>query len=124
MTQAVAKGMLKRKQGKIINIVANMWRGFPGMVHTGAARAGVVNMTKTLSLEWAKSGLRVNAIAPGVIRSSGLETYPEAVRAAIETEVPKQIPLKTLGDMNDVACSRRFPCITSRKLRNRRNIPC
>ena len=103
MTQAVAKGMLKRKQGKIINIVANMWRGFPGMVHTGAARAGVVNMTKTLSLEWAKSGLRVNAIAPGVIRSSGLETYPEAVRAAIETEVPKQIPLKTLGDMNDVA---------------------
>ena len=60
-------------------------------------------MTKTLSLEWAKSGLRVNAIAPGVIRSSGLETYPEAVRAAIETEVPKQIPLKTLGDMNDVA---------------------
>ena len=61
-------------------------------------------MTKTLSLEWAKSVLG-QCDRPGVIRSSGLETYPEAVRAAIETEVPKQIPLKTLGDMNDVAPS-------------------
>ena len=103
MTQAVAQDMLKQQRGKVINIVANMWRGFPGMAHTGAARAGVVNLTKTLALEWAQSGILVNAIAPGVIRSSGLDTYPKAIRDSIETEVPKHIPLRRLGSMNDVA---------------------
>ena len=73
------------------------------MAHTGAARAGVVNLTRTLALEWAKSGILVNAIAPGVIRSSGLDTYPQEIRDSIETEVPKHIPLKRLGTMEDVA---------------------
>ena len=103
MTQAVAESMFNKNGGKVINIVANMWRGFPGMAHTGAARAGVVNLTKTLALEWAKNNILVNAIAPGVIRSSGLDTYPQAVRDSIETEVPKHIPLKRLGTMEDVA---------------------
>jgi len=103
MSQAVGRHMLKAKQGKIINIVANMWRGFPGMAHTGAARAGVVNLTRTLALEWARSGVLVNAVAPGVIRSSGLDTYPEAVRTQIETEVPKHVPLRRLGTVDDVA---------------------
>jgi citronellol/citronellal dehydrogenase len=103
MTQAVGTRMVGRGQGKIIAIVANMWRGFPGMAHTGAARAGVVNFTKTLALEWATSGVLVNAIAPGVIRSTGLDTYPQAVRDALDTEVPKHIPLRRLGTENDVA---------------------
>ena len=103
MTQAVAASMFQKNGGKVINIVANMWRGFPGMAHTGAARAGVVNLTKTLALEWAKNQILVNAIAPGVIRSSGLDTYPQVVRDSIETEVPKHIPLKRLGTMEDVA---------------------
>lgn len=106
MSQAVAKRLQAAKRpGRIINIVANMWRGFPGMAHTGAARAGVVNLTKSLALEWARHGILVNAVAPGVIRSSGLDTYPDAVRAQIETEVPKHIPLKRLGTMDDVAWS-------------------
>lgn len=88
--------------GRIINIVANMWRGFPGMAHTGAARAGVVNLTKTLALEWAREGILVNAVAPGVIRTTGLDTYPEAVRNSIESEVPKHIPLRRLGEERDV----------------------
>ena len=108
VSQAVGQQMIKAKQGKIINIVANMWRGFPGMAHTGAARAGVVNLTKTLALEWAKHNILVNAVAPGVIRSSGLDTYPEFVRASIETEVPKHIPLKRLGTMDDVVWSVAF----------------
>jgi citronellol/citronellal dehydrogenase len=103
MTQAVAESMFRQNGGKVINIVANMWRGFPGMAHTGAARAGVVNLTKTLALEWAKDQILVNAVAPGVIRSSGLDTYPQAIRDSIETEVPKHIPLKRLGTMEDVA---------------------
>ena len=103
MSQAVGQKMAEAEGGRIINIVANMWRGFPGMAHTGAARAGVVNLTKTLALEWAKSGILINAVAPGVIRSSGLDTYPEYVRNSIETEVPKHIPLKRLGTEDDVA---------------------
>ena len=108
VSQAVGQRMIKANQGKIINIVANMWRGFPGMAHTGAARAGVVNLTKTLALEWAKHNILVNAVAPGVIRSSGLDTYPDFVRESIETEVPKHIPLKRLGTMDDVVWSVAF----------------
>lgn len=104
MSRAFAKQLLADgREGRVINIVANMWRGFPGMAHTGAARAGVVNLTRTLALEWASKGILVNAVAPGVIRSSGLDTYPDAVRAMIETEVPKHIPLRRLGTMADVA---------------------
>ena len=66
--------------GSIVNIVADMWNGFPGMAHTGAARAGVVNLTKTLAIEWASAGVRVNAIAPGLIFSSGMKSYPAAVQ--------------------------------------------
>jgi citronellol/citronellal dehydrogenase len=104
MSRAFARQVLADgREGRIISIVANMWRGFPGMAHTGAARAGVVNLTRTLALEWASKGILVNAVAPGVIRSSGLDTYPEAVRALIETEVPQHIPLRRLGTMDDVA---------------------
>jgi citronellol/citronellal dehydrogenase len=103
MSQAVGKRMVARGQGRVINIVANMWRGFPGMAHTGAARAGVVNLTKTLALEWAKAGVLVNAVAPGVIRSSGLDNYAPEVREMLETTVPEQIPLRRLGTELDVA---------------------
>ncbi len=105
MTQAVGKHMVKAGGGRVINIVANMWRGFPGMAHTGAARAAVVNLTKTLALEWAKHGILVNAVAPGVIRSTGLDTYPPELKATFETELPKHIPLKRLGTVEDVAWS-------------------
>jgi citronellol/citronellal dehydrogenase len=104
MSQAFAAQLLADgREGRIINIVANMWRGFPGMAHTGAARAGVVNLTRTLALEWARHGILVNAVAPGVIRSTGLDTYPDAVRAMVESEVPQHIPLKRLGTVEDVA---------------------
>ena len=104
MSQAFARQVIgEAREGRIINIVANMWRGFPGMAHTGAARAAVVNLTRTLALEWASRGILVNAVAPGVIRSSGLDTYPEAVRAMIDSTVPQHIPLKRLGTMEDVA---------------------
>ena len=100
VTHAVAtKCMIPQKNGRIVNIIAQMWRGFPGMVHTGAARAGVDNMTKTLAVEWARHGLRVNAIAPGVIKSSGTDQYPEFLlqRAVAAT------PVRRTGTPDEVA---------------------
>lgn len=80
----------------IVNIVADMWKGMPGMGHSGAARAGMVNFTMTAAVEWARAGVRVNAVAPGWIASSGMETYPEIVRAAFP-KLAEAVPLKRLG---------------------------
>lgn len=67
---------MQERGGSIVNIVADMWGSMPGMGHSGAARAGMVNFTETAALEWAKSGVRVNAVAPGYIASSGMDHYP------------------------------------------------
>lgn len=100
MTQVVAnKAMLPQKRGRIVNVIAQMWRGFPGMAHTGAARAGVDNLTKTLAVEWAPHGIRVNAVAPGVIKSSGTDQYPpEILERAL-----RACPLKRGGTPDEVA---------------------
>ncbi len=103
MTQAISKAFfIPQNQGKIINIIAQIHRGFPGMIHTGAARAGVDNLTKTLAVEWSKYGIQVNAIAPGVIRTSGLDTYPDEVRQYTLEQVPKKIPAKRLGTAQEI----------------------
>ena len=100
VTQIMAKTFfIPQKDGNIVNIIANIYRGFPGMVHTGAARAGVDNMTKTLAVEWVRFNIRVNAIAPGIIRSSGMDTYPTAILKGIE----KSIPNHRMGTTEEVA---------------------
>jgi len=67
---------MQAQGGAIVNIVADIWGSMPGMGHSGAARAGMVSFTETAALEWAKSGVRVNAVAPGYIASSGMDHYP------------------------------------------------
>lgn len=67
---------MQRHGGAIVNIVADMWGSMPGMGHSGAARAGMVSFTETAAVEWAASGVRVNAVAPGYIASSGMDHYP------------------------------------------------
>ena len=67
---------MQQHGGSIVNVVADMWGSMPGMGHSGAARAGMVSLTETAALEWAKSGVRVNAVAPGYIASSGMDHYP------------------------------------------------
>jgi citronellol/citronellal dehydrogenase len=100
MTHAVAnKAMIPQKRGRIVNIIAQIIRGFPGMVHTGAARAGVDNMTKTLAVEWALHGIRVNAVAPGVIVTSGTKQYPPELLDTAE----RANPLKRLGTAEEVS---------------------
>jgi citronellol/citronellal dehydrogenase len=95
------QAMIPAKRGRIVNVIANIYRGFPGMVHTGAARAGVENMTMTLAVEWAQFGILVNAVAPGVIRSSGTAQYPPAV---VERGI-RETPLKRAGTVEEVAAS-------------------
>jgi citronellol/citronellal dehydrogenase len=87
VTQAAYREAMREHGGAIVNIVADVWMGAPGMVHTGAARAGVINMTRTLATEWASEGVRVNAVAPGPILSSGLAEYPEAIQRQALDEV-------------------------------------
>lgn len=100
VTQTVAnKHMFRAGHGVIVNITAAVSRGFPGMVHTGAARAGVENMTKTLAIEWVSRNIRVNAIAPGIIRSSGTDQYPPELVEMSRTRTP----MKRFGTPDEVA---------------------
>ncbi len=100
MTQAMAQRFFFTQQhGVVVNIVVNNYRGFPGMAHTGAARAGVSNLTKSLAVEWAGRGIRLNCIAPGIIQSSGLENYPPELL----TGISDSIPMKRLGTPEEVA---------------------
>ena len=103
MSQAMAlKFFIPQSHGNVINIIANMHRGFPGMAHTGAARAGVDNLTKTLAQEWAQYNIRVNAIAPGTIESSGLAQSPEAIQERFD-EARKENLLGRFGTPEDIA---------------------
>jgi NAD(P)-dependent dehydrogenase (short-subunit alcohol dehydrogenase family) len=95
------QAMIPAKRGRIINVIANIYRGFPGMAHTGAARAGVENLTMSLSVEWAQFGILVNAVAPGIILSSGTTQYPPQL---LERGI-QQTPLKRAGTCEEVAAS-------------------
>jgi citronellol/citronellal dehydrogenase len=102
MTREVAiRSMIPNQTGAVVNIIANVARGFPGMAHTGAARAGVENMTKSLAVEWSQYDIRVNAVAPGIIKSTGTEQYPpELVEASVQ-----RTPQQRAGTVEEVAHS-------------------
>ncbi len=83
--------------GSIVNIVADIWGSMPGMGHSGAARAGMVSFTETAALEWARSGVRVNAVAPGYIASSGMDHYPPEAGPMLR-EMRETVPLGRFGN--------------------------
>ena len=82
--------------GAIVNIVADTWGSMPGMGHSGAARAGMVSLTETAAAEWAKSGVRVNAVAPGYIASSGMDHYPPEAAGTLR-ELQSTVPAGRFG---------------------------
>jgi citronellol/citronellal dehydrogenase len=95
---------LRDHGGSIVNIVADMWRGMPGMGHSGAARAGMVNLTKTAAVEWAPAGVRVNAVAPGWVASAGLDTYSGPAKAMIP-RLRDAVPLRRLATEAEVSAA-------------------
>lgn len=99
------QAMNVQKHGAIVNIIADMWRGMPGMAHSGAARAGMLNLTHTTSVEWARAGVRVNAVAPGWIASSGLDHYDESFRDQFIAKTRERVPAKRLGEEAEVSAA-------------------
>lgn len=108
VSREVFNQVMSKKGGCIINIVAEMWRGFPGMAHTGAARAGVVNLTKTLAIEWAARGVRINSVAPGIIEGHGLKQYDPAFIKSFIENASQNIPAKRLGTESEIAAAVTF----------------
>jgi citronellol/citronellal dehydrogenase len=93
---------MNKTGGSIVNIIADMWGGMPMMGHSGAARAGMLNLTKTAAVEWASCNIRVNAVAPGIIASSGLDTYDAGMQTVLK-QAAKSIPAKRLGTESEIS---------------------
>jgi citronellol/citronellal dehydrogenase len=87
---------MEQHGGSIVNMLADIWGGLPGMGHSGAARGGVLTLTETASCEWGHAGVRVNAVAPGWIASSGIDTYDEDYRNLLRGMRGK-VPLQRFG---------------------------
>jgi citronellol/citronellal dehydrogenase len=101
MTHAAAtKAFIPQGEGKVVSLTVSPHMGFPGMVHTGAARAGVENMMRTLSIEWARFGVRAVAVAVGQFDTETLRTkYPKQV----VDNVANTVPLGRLGTEQEMA---------------------
>jgi citronellol/citronellal dehydrogenase len=88
--------------GSIVNMLADIWGGLPGMGHSGAARGGVLTFTETAACEWGAAGVRVNAVAPGWIASAGIDTYDETYRELLRNLTSK-VPLQRFGTESELA---------------------
>jgi citronellol/citronellal dehydrogenase len=93
---------MEKNGGSIVNIIADIWNGWPNYAHSGAARGGMLTLTESAASEWAPSGVRVNSVAPGGIASSGFDTYtPEAQREILK--FPTKIPMQRYGNVAELS---------------------
>ena len=103
-TSAIGKKMIASKSGgAMLNVIANYaWTGAPGVVHSASAKAGVLAMTQTLAVEWARHKIRINAIAPGPVHTEGASArlFPDP---AIEEGIRRTIPLRRFATLEEVA---------------------
>jgi len=94
---------MKKNGGSIVNMIADMWGGMPGMGHSGAARAGMLNFTETAAVEWGVSGVRVNAVAPGYVASSGMDHYDPSFAKEVIPKLSGLAPLKRMAEEAEVS---------------------
>jgi len=101
MTQAAAaKAFIPQNGGKVVSVTLTPHNGMPGMVHSGAARAAVENMMRTLSIEWARFQIKLCAVAAGQFDTETLRTkYPSVV----VDNVSRTVPLQRLGRPEEMA---------------------
>ena len=95
---------MKEHGGAIVNIIADIWHGWPDYAHSGAARGGMLTLSETAACEWAVSGVRVNTVAPGGIASSGFDTYTPEAKAKI-LEYPPTVPLQRYGSEAELSAA-------------------
>lgn len=104
VAREVYRAWMEGHGGAVVNIIADIWGGWPGSAHSGAARAGMLNFTESAATEWASSGVRVNAVAPGWIASSGMDQYPPEAQAMFR-RLRHSVPLKRLGTEAEIAAA-------------------
>jgi citronellol/citronellal dehydrogenase len=104
MARAAYRAWMKDHGGAIVNMLADIWTGYPGMGHMSAARAGIENMTFTMAMEWARSDVRVNCVAPGTILSNGMLTYTPDVQQRTADDATLQ-PAARLGTESEVSAA-------------------
>jgi peroxisomal 2,4-dienoyl-CoA reductase len=110
MSQAVYPVMRDAGGGSIVNITTTyVDTGAPYMAHSGAAKAGVMNLTRTLAVEWGADGVRANAVAPGLVEETeGARRLAESI--GLVDDYLAQVPLGTLARAEDVAAAVLFLC--------------
>lgn len=97
-TRVADRFMLPAGYGKVISITMSPQRGMPGMAHSSAARAGVESLMRTLAVEWGPRGVRLNAVAPGIVHTEAWERY------GLDAEqVATVVPLNRLQAADEVA---------------------
>src|SRR5437763_4619253 len=100
MTHEVAsRAMIPAGGGKIVNVTLSPHHGLPAMAHSSAARAAVENLTRVLSIEWARFNVRLTAIAAGHFRTEALTKYPKPVQEG----AARTVPLQRLGEPEEQA---------------------
>lgn len=103
MAREVFKQSMKATGGAIVNITADNVGGMPMMGHSGAARAGMANFTETAAIEWGAHNVRINAVAPGYIASSGMDTYDQKIIKGIMQKAKDGTPLQRIGNEAEVS---------------------
>jgi NAD(P)-dependent dehydrogenase (short-subunit alcohol dehydrogenase family) len=103
--------MIKQGNGCILNIIATYaWTGAPGVVHSASAKAGVLAMTRSLAAEWGRYGIRVNALAPGVMVTEGASKNLQFDSEEAQAKLCKAIPLQRLTTTEEIAKLAAFLC--------------